>query len=63
MYTPCRTPSIGDTVRIEISARRSGKTHKAACDRVRKIAKGATINGTYRLPPGSMFSIPGVMTL
>ena len=36
---------------VVISARQQGKTHKLACDRVRKVAKGATINGTYKLAP------------
>jgi hypothetical protein len=36
---------------VAISARRVGKTHAAAAGRVRKVAKGATINGTYKLNP------------
>ena len=53
MYTPCRTPSIGDAPKVVvISARQQGKTDKLARERIRAIAKGATINGTYRLPPG-----------
>jgi len=36
---------------VVISARQQGKTHKLAVDRVRKVAKGATINGTYRMSP------------
>lgn len=36
---------------VVISARQSGKTLRLAQDRVRRVAKGATINGTYKLLP------------
>jgi hypothetical protein len=36
---------LGDQVR-RIEERRTAR------DRVRNVARGATINGTYRLPPG-----------
>lgn len=32
--------------------RQQGKTQAAARERVRKVAEGATINGTYRMLPG-----------
>lgn len=48
MYTPCRNePRV-----FTISARQQGKTLAGARDRVRRVAEGATINGTYRLPVG-----------
>ena len=36
---------------VVIGARQQGKSYKLAVDRVRKVAKGATINGTYRMAP------------
>lgn len=35
-----------------LPARQQGKTQAAARERVRKVAEGATINGTYRMLPG-----------
>ena len=36
---------------VVMSARQQGKTHALRIKRVRAVAKGATINGTYRLSP------------
>lgn len=36
---------------VETAARRQGKTHALRLARVRAVAKGATINGTYRMSP------------
>lgn len=64
MYTPCRSgeavvSSPGDEVAraaarhtVVIESRQQGRTLRLAQERVRRVAKGATINGTYRLPPG-----------
>lgn len=45
MYSPCRNTMV------IVQARQQGKTLAGARERVRAVAQGATINGTYKLLP------------
>lgn len=65
MYIPCEAPSYADVKAggptdmnaepsrkvVVSSGRQQGKTHALRIQRLRAIAKGATINGTYRMEP------------
>jgi len=51
---PYERPGTGqaqDPATVVISGRQQGKTHAMSIKRVRAVAKGATINGTYKMLP------------